>query len=178
MDSNYQRPTDEVLIKDAISFARNLTRNLHDAEDLAQQAWLKVFNKYGQIENRRILFVAIRNLRYDQLRRQKVVQYTSLENAPEPTLYETFGHESDMQSALQHLSPHERDSIELNVILGYTAREIAHKRGIPRGTILSHLTRARQKLRQIFANEFSQIQLETANSKTFSANRLPQPLRP
>ncbi len=164
MKPNYQRPSDKNLIKDAISYARSLTSNLHDAEDLAQQAWLKVFNKYGQIENRRILYVAIRNLRYDQLRRTKVVQFTTLENAPEPSKLESFGHDVDMQSALQHLSPRERDSIVLNVIQGYTAREIAQKRGIPRGTILSHLTRARQKLRQIFANEFPHVQVEPASA--------------
>lgn len=164
MKHDYQRPSDKDLIKDAISFARSLTTNLHDAEDLAQQAWLKVFNKYGQIENRRILYVAIRNLRYDQLRRLKVVQFTTLENAPEPAAFQSFGHDADMQSALQHLSPRERDSITLNVIQGYTAREIGKKLGIPRGTILSHLTRARQKLRQIFAHEFPQIQFESANA--------------
>ncbi len=164
MESITQRPSDQQLIQDAISFARSLTENIHDAEDLAQQAWLKLSRKYGYIANRRILFVSIRNLRYDQLRRKKVVQYTHLENAPEPSQSESFGHEGDMQSALQHLTPKERDSIVLNVIQGYTAKEIGNKMGIPRGTILSHLSRARQKLRKIFAAEFPHVRIEAAHT--------------
>ena len=67
-----------------------------------------------------------------------------------------------MQTAMNHLSENERSSIILNVVEGYTALEISDIIGIPRGTILSHLSRARVKLRKLLAGEFGVEQLATA----------------
>lgn len=150
--------THKELINAAINYARSLTYNIQDAEDLAQQAWLRLIKKYGKIETRAVLFTAVRNLHYDQLRRKRVVQYSPLESAPEPSKTESYGVDHDMEVALETLSENERSSILLNVVEGYTAQEISGKLHLPRGTVLSHLSRARKKLRELFSEEFGVAQ--------------------
>ncbi len=154
--------TDHDLITAAIIYARSLTRNLPEAEDLAQQAWLKLSRKYGKIENRALLYRAVRNLFYDQLRRARIVQFTPLETAPETGKSESYGVGLDMQTAMDHLSENERSSLFLNVVEGYTALEISKLLGMPRGTILSHMSRARGKLRKLLGSEMGVEQLATA----------------
>lgn len=154
--------TDKELITVAINYARSLTRNLQDAEDLAQQSWLKLMKKYGKIQSRALLFTTIRNLHYDQLRRTRIVQFSPLESAPEPKKTESFGVDLDMQEALAHLSENERSALFLNVVEGYTAREISDQLKLPRGTVLSHLSRSRKKLREIFSEEFGIAQSAVA----------------
>lgn len=141
------------LIDAATRFAYHMTRNRNDAEDLAQQAWMKVQRKYGCVESRNLLFVAVRNTYYDQLRRNRVVSFSSLEHAPEPSRWETPGHGLDIKVAFAALSQPERRALQLNVIEGKTAKEIGKKLGMPRGTVLSHLCRARKKLREVFGHE-------------------------
>ena len=148
-----QQITEEQLIKSATRFAYQLTRNHNDAEDLAQQAWMKVQKKYGEVDNRSLLFVTIRNTHYDQLRRSRIVSYSSLENAPEPSYRATPGHGLDIKVALATLSRPERLVLQLNVFEGKTAIEIGEKLGMPRGTVLSHMSRARKKLREALGHE-------------------------
>lgn len=146
--------TDKDLLTAGINYARSLTHNIQDAEDLAQQAWLKLTKRYGKAENRAILFTTIRNLHYDQLRRSRIVQYFPLDTAPETGKCESYGTDHDMEVALAQLSPNERSTIYLNVVEGYSAREISGRLGLPRGTVLSHLYRGRKKLRELLGEEF------------------------
>lgn len=154
MDTQKTPATTEELVAAAKRYAYSLCKDEDEAKDLTQQTWMKLLSKYGEVANRRILYTAIRNLWYDQLRRRKVVDFAPLESAPEPKLFENFAFSMDMETALESLSENERQSILLNVVEGYTAREISEKLRIPRGTILSHLCRARSKLKSLFSEEF------------------------
>lgn len=149
--------TTEELLAAARQFAYRLCSNHSDAEDIVQHVWLKLFKKYGVVDNKNLLFRAIKNHWFDQLRRTKVVSFTTMENAKEPSLSEHFGYSVDLESAMSQLSPREKDSLYMNVVEGYTAREIGEKLKIPRGTILCHLTRARNKLKEIFSAEFGRL---------------------
>ncbi|MDQ8205508.1 RNA polymerase sigma factor [Pelagicoccus sp. SDUM812003] len=153
-ETNHPQLTTEQLVRAARQYAYSLSQNESDAQDLVQQSWMKLLSKYGEVANRRILFTSIRNLWYDQLRRQKVVSFSPLEGAPEPHTHQDFGYSVDMESALAQLNPRERQSLYLNVVEGYTAREIGERLDTPRGTILCDLTRARAKLRKLFSEEF------------------------
>jgi len=53
----------------------------------------------------------------------------------------------DMGVVLAHLRPEEREALYLNTVEGYTAVEIGAMTGEPRGTVLSRLHRARERLR-------------------------------
>ncbi|MBC2606616.1 RNA polymerase sigma factor [Pelagicoccus albus] len=145
------------LIRQGRNYAYGLTRNLHDAEDLVQQAWLKLIQKYGDVTDRRLLYRAIKNLFIDGVRRSKIVQFDPLENRDFAIGREqSFGSSTDIESMLSVLSDNERTFLKMNVVEGYTASEIAEKTGVPRGTILSHTHRARKKLHRHFDSEFSE----------------------
>lgn len=135
-------------------YALSIARHHQDAEDLVQQAWLKLQRAYGRVEGTPVLFRAIRNLFYDQRRRSKIVQFEPLENSPEPGKGEAIGVSMDMELLMSRLRPEEREALYLNVVEGFTATEISAQTGSPRGTILSHIHRARQKLAKALGGEF------------------------
>ena len=53
----------------AYRFALSLSRNPHDAEDLVQEACLKLCRRYGRIKTPSLMYTTIRHLFYDQYRR-------------------------------------------------------------------------------------------------------------
>lgn len=150
-----RKPLDEVeLVQAGYRYALSIARHHQDAEDLVQQAWLKLQRAYGRVEGTPVLFRTIRNLFYDIKRRDKIVQFEPLEKSPEPGKSESNGVSMDMTIVLEKLRPEEREAIYLNVVEGFTATEISEQTGAPRGTILSHIHRARQKLAKAFGGEF------------------------
>lgn len=156
MSQNASEPekSDEELVQAGYRYALSIARHHQDAEDLVQQAWLKLVRAYGKVEGAPVLFRSIRNLFYDQKRRNKIVQFEPLEFTPEPGKSEVNGVSMDMDQLMSRLRPEESEALYLNVVEGYTASEIAGQTGSPRGTILSHIHRARQKLANAFGKEF------------------------
>ena len=71
----------ENLVLEAKRYAYSFTKDWYDAEDLVQQAWLRLKNKYLEVTSRALLFRAIRNLFIDGTRRQKIVRFEPIENA-------------------------------------------------------------------------------------------------
>lgn len=166
MNSLAAADPDQELIRQGRNYAFSFTRNLHDAEDLAQQAWMKLKIKYEQVKDRGLLFRAIRNLFIDGNRRSKIVQFEALEDhdywigKSEP-----LGTEHDIESVLSILSPVERQCVYMNFIEGYTAVEISEQTGLPRGTVLSHTYRARKKLYAAFGAEFDRDPSEAEHAE-------------
>lgn len=143
---------DREAIQSGYRYAVSLSGHHQDAEDLVQQAWIKCHRRYGRIRNLATLFVTIRNLYYDGVRRDKIIQFepfeeteTSNDNTPISRL--------DLESLMNHLRPEEREALYLNVIQGFTAKEIAKQTGSPRNTVLSLIHRARAKLSGIVGKE-------------------------
>jgi RNA polymerase sigma-70 factor (ECF subfamily) len=134
------------LVQAGYRYALALTHHHYDAEDLVQQAWLKLTHRYGHVKHRTILYTAIRRLFYDQCRRGKIVTFGPLEGSPEPTSSESAPSCDDLDVLLAGLRPEEREALYLNAVEGYTTREIAEQTGLPRNTVLSLIHRARQKL--------------------------------
>ncbi len=56
-------------------YALSLTHNNHNAEDIVQEACLKIYKKMGRIENKSLLFVTIRNLFIDRYRREQIIRF-------------------------------------------------------------------------------------------------------
>ncbi len=139
--------TAEAWMQAGYRYALSLTHNRHDAEDLVQQAWLKLTRRYGRVKNRSMLFTTIRNAFYDQCRRGRIVAFDPLDDAPEPVAAaadETV--RGDLETLLARLRPAEREALYLNAVEGYTAKEIARMTKTPRNTVLSLIHRAKGKL--------------------------------
>ncbi len=156
MSDQTQKPqlSDTELVQAGYRYALSIVRHHQDAEDLVQQAWMKLQRAYGGVDGTPVLFRTIRNLFYDQKRRSKIVQFEPLDSTPERGKSEATGVSMDMELLMEKLRPEEREALYLNVVEGYTASEIANQTGSPRGTILSHIHRARQKLAKALGSEF------------------------
>lgn len=147
-------------------YALSLTHNRQDAEDLVQEAWMKLTRRYGSVRNRSMLYTTIRNAFYDRCRRARIVPFLPMEDAPELAAAATDPaaalHEADMEALLAGLRPPEREALYLNVVEGYTAQEIGHMTKTPRNTVLSLIHRARGKLRAALeANENFEPRMDT-----------------
>lgn len=138
-------PLDEVLQR-GYRYAFSLAHDREDARELVQEACLRISRRGGPWTVPYLLTV-IRNAFIDERRRGRVLSFRPLEDANAVSSH-SVNRDPDLGSALQSLGSMERELLFLSVVEGYTAAEIAHHTGRPRGTILSLLHRTRAKLRQ------------------------------
>mgnify|MGYP005847267693 CR=1 FL=1 len=136
-------------------YALSLTHHHYEAEDLVQEAWIRVWRKYGERSTRSLLFAAVRNRFIDGVRRGRVLSFSGIDDEEAVAgMSDGSGGGTrltdaalDMDVLLAHLKPEEREALYLNVVEGYTAAEIGGTTNEPRGTVLSRIQRAREKLR-------------------------------
>lgn len=140
------------LLNQGYRYALSLCHDAAQAEDLLQEGWLALLKARGPRE-KAYLFRAIRSRYLNQIKREQLVAMVSLENSAQ-ALIETEADEwqalADMQEiglALEKLRPVEREALFLHAAEGYTAEEISQHTGQARGTVLSLIHRARQKLK-------------------------------
>lgn len=145
----------------AYNLARWLLRNEHDAEDCVQEAYLKawrVFDRFRGGDGRAWLLTIVRHVCYDRLRKLRVVEPpeafdeaihsgSAAENSTAERALGEMG-EAHLQAALDALPGPMREIIVLHDLEGLAYREIAAVAEIPLGTVMSRLSRARQRLQQ------------------------------
>lgn len=140
----------ERMVQEGYRYALALTHNREDAEDLVQDAWLKLRGKEDSLPDKPLLFITIRHGFIDRLRRDNLVPFHSMEDMgekassePEP---EGAWSDEQWEYALAKLRVEEREALFLNVMEGFTAGEIADKTGNNRNAVLSLLSRGKKKL--------------------------------
>ena len=142
---------DRRLIDVGYRYALSLTHHPQDAEDLIQQASMQVLQKKGRLVGRNYLFASIRNLYIDEYRkiRRRRTDRSDDEGVIDPATPhpEDVERRLDLHAILGCLQPEEREALFLNSVEGYTAEEISQLTGQPRGTVLSHLSRAKRRVR-------------------------------
>jgi RNA polymerase sigma factor (sigma-70 family) len=146
----------------AYNLARWLTRNGHDAEDLVQEAYLRAFKSFesfrGGADGRAWLFTIVRNTCYTWLQANRVQELTiafdeemhTLEDesrSPETLLLESADHQL-LKDALEELPLAFREVVVLRELECMSYKEIADLIGIPVGTVMSRLARARERLQR------------------------------
>ena len=144
----------------AYNLARWLMRNEHDAQDAVQEAYLRAFRFFPGFrggDGRAWLIKIVRNTCYTLLHTNRLPQSASEfdENVfpPDtraPTPEEVVLQDSSVnlvRQALESLPPNIREILVLREIEGMSYREIADIAGIPLGTVMSTLSRARTRLR-------------------------------
>jgi len=144
----------EELVQAGYRYALSLTHHHYDAQDLVQQAWMRCFNRYGEIRNRSMLYTTIRNLFWDQCRRSRIVRFEALDEADgvaEGGASGALPACDDLDILLAGLRVEEREALFLNAVEGFTASEISDHTGQPRNTILSLIHRAKAKLKKSLA---------------------------
>lgn len=140
------------LIQSGFRYALSLTHHRHDAEDLIQQACLKILRTHNDLVSKGYLFATIRNLFIDSGRRRSECELTDAvrERIIDSTANHVsqIGHRMDVAKILGSLRPQEREALYLSCVEGYTTAEIAELTGQPRGTVLSHLSRAKKRAQE------------------------------
>jgi RNA polymerase sigma factor (sigma-70 family) len=146
----------------AYNLARWLTRNGQDAQDVVQEAYLRAFRFFPGFRGgdaRAWLMKIVRNTCYTWLNANRPLQdaaefdenfFPPDSRAPNP---EEVVLQNDsatlLRNALEKLPPNFREVLILRELEGMSYREIADITGMPVGTVMSSLSRARGRLRQI-----------------------------
>jgi RNA polymerase sigma-70 factor (ECF subfamily) len=151
----------------AYNLARWIMGNGQDAEDMVQEAYLRAyqyFNGFQGGSSRAWLLTIVRNTCYTWLRQNRAQALTVELNeeladgaglllsgsdpAPSPEhAQQLHANQQQVRSAMQTLPVEFRELIVLREVEGLSYKEIAGVAGIPLGTVMSRLARARQQLR-------------------------------
>jgi RNA polymerase sigma-70 factor (ECF subfamily) len=142
-------------LRAAYDLARWLTRDAHEAEDLVQEAYLRAI-KYSPAElanPRAWLLGIVRNAFYTERARRKLDVAPLDEEAhagseafdPELSAFRNADREL-VREALGQLQVEFREAIVLRELEGLSYKEIAEVTGVPPGTVMSRLSRARRAL--------------------------------
>lgn len=142
------------LLQRGFRYAFALTHDRDAAKDLVQEAYWRVARQPEGLWTFAYVARVIRNLFIDQQRKRSLwnrwQQHQSFEEAVMP-LHST---EPSLEQALQQLPLQSRELLYLFVVEEYTAQEIADLTGKPRGTVLSTVHRAKQKLRSMLSETY------------------------
>ncbi len=160
----------------AYNLARYLCRNAYDAEDIVQEAYLRAyraFAEYTDNNSRAWILTITRNTCHSWTRRHNMYMNVSFDEAsvcgevdaqlsdsgiPESP-EQIVASESSQQLirlAIESLPVDFREAVVLRELEGLSYREIALVLGIPEGTVMSRLARARFRLRELLANANAQ----------------------
>lgn len=143
-------------MRSAYNLARWLVSNGDDAEDIVQEAFLRAFRALDSFRggDARVWMLSIvRNTAMNFLRGRKPdvpidpEQPDPVDRSPDPE--ESLVRESRRQQvrrAISRLEPEFREALILREIEGLSYKEIAAVLDIPTGTVMSRLSRARQRL--------------------------------
>ena len=148
----------------AYTLARYLTRNAHDAEDVVQDACVRALTYFDGFRGeegtsaRAWLLAIVRNTAFSSMRRQSpdavALEFDEVQHSgaiadehPEAALLRSDAKET-LGRALDRLAPEFREVIVLRELEGLSYKEISDVAGVPVGTVMSRLSRARARLRE------------------------------
>jgi RNA polymerase sigma factor (sigma-70 family) len=145
------------------NFARWLTQDRPDAEDLVQETYLKALRGFASFQPgtnfRAWMFQILRNTFCSSLskldRRMTVAMdleeegpALAVENETPETVLMKRSDSSQLQNAIDNLPVHYRETLLLCEVEEMSYREIAEILSIPTGTVMSRLSRARKAVRE------------------------------
>ena len=144
-----------------VRLAYRLTHDADEAKDIAQDAFLRAYNRLGDFHPdrpfARWLFVIARNASLDAIRRRRrAATYAATDEArptdPGPEELALRNDEaSRVHVALDSLPAKYRDVLDLYYLRGLRYREIAVELDIPIGTVKTYISRAKRRLRDELA---------------------------
>ncbi len=139
-----------------------------EVDEIGQQVFIRFYEALpkfrGDSSVKTYLTRIAINLSLNELKRRKrrFTLFRPVEDAAEIRSNDAEPH-SDMaliEQALARLSPDARDVVVLRLVNGYSTEETAEMLAIPVGTVLSRLSIARKKLRDLLAPHFTDMMEE------------------
>jgi RNA polymerase sigma-70 factor (ECF subfamily) len=149
----------EVYIQTADRLYRLLLRvagNSADAEDLAQEAYIRAFTRIAQFDGRSSFYTWLCRIAINQAlqhgRRPKLVadDLDAVDSLARPDNGDPADTRFDVEDALAKLPALDRSILLLRYQEGLDYRTIAEVTGCPSGTVASRLNRARDRIRELF----------------------------
>ena len=154
----------------AVNFVFRFVHDRALAEDLAQEGFLRVFQRLNTYDPDRKFsswfFQVVRNVTFDYLRVNRLpttsfdeIREGGFEGAADQTSVspEELAEHGELAGALEHalarIRPEYREVIILRYQEGLTHPEIAEVLGLPGGTVKTHLHRARKELATILSSK-------------------------
>jgi RNA polymerase sigma-70 factor (ECF subfamily) len=138
-----------------LRFALKTVRDRHRAEDLVQETLLSAWRHFHQFEPgtncRAWLFRILINARNREFSKWRVLaEVVSIDDVQvhDP---ETISTSVEINSALDNLSSEHREILILGVVEGFSIKELASILAVPIGTVMSRLSRARARLREMLS---------------------------
>jgi len=167
----------------AYNLARWLMRNEQDAQDAVQEAYLRAFRFFPGFrggDGRSWLMKIVRNTCYTILRANRTMQdATEFDETvlipdsqalnPEQAALQNDS-DSSVRQAVESLPTGFREVLILREIEGMSYKEIAEITGMPAGTVMSSLSRARGRLRRALAGSMNGNSMSSSHrTPAFSA---------
>jgi len=138
-------------------YARALIGDREGADDLVQDTLeraVRKFHLWRPGDLRAWLFSIMHNVFVNQLKARKVAYEVEIDDsiaAPQSSVTSTDL--MDLDRGLMALSPDQREVVLLVALEDMTYAEVSRALGIPIGTVMSRLSRAREKLRRLMEGE-------------------------
>ena len=171
--------------------AYRLSGNKHDAEDITQDVFIRVFRSLGTYTPGTFegwLHRITTNLFLDMVRRRARIRFDALPDDAERLVgkgrtpheaFEDTHFDDDVQAALDALSPDFRAAVVLCDIEGLSYEEIAATLNVKLGTVRSRIHRGRAQLREALEHRSPESraawldELEREGGPSVSVDRLP-----
>ncbi|MCC3268037.1 RNA polymerase sigma factor SigE [Arthrobacter gengyunqii] len=176
--SEWVRPTWEEVVQahsaKVYRLAYRLTGNRHDAEDLTQEVFVRVFRSLENFQPGTLdgwLHRITTNLFLDQARRKSRIRFDGMteeaesrlpSNGPGPERSFEFNNlDVDIARALDELPPDFRAAVVLCDLEGLSYDEVARALGVKLGTVRSRIHRGRTMLKEKLAHRDPQVRTQT-----------------
>lgn len=160
------------------AFALRISGDQHDAEDLVQRACVRALERAHQLQPGTAplswMFSIVQSTWINELRARKVRSRSGmdwdddfLETVADPAARtpEQQAMDGQIVSAVQRLPEAQRMVMLLVGVEGLSYNEAAEALGVPIGTIMSRLSRARQAIGALFSDPEEKRVISAANSK-------------
>ncbi|MGE5177771.1 MAG: sigma-70 family RNA polymerase sigma factor [Bacteroidota bacterium] len=141
------------------NLARHIMRDAEDAEDMVQEAFLRAIRHFAGFrggDGRPWLLAIVRNVCFTELRRRRAAgerivfdeeQHTETDAMPGPEVdLDRKAAADSLDAALARLPVEFREALVLRELEEMSYKEIAQITGVPVGTVMSRLARARERL--------------------------------
>ena len=134
-----------------------VTRNRYEAEELAQDAFVRVLERWDRVsvmdDPRGYLYRTAMNAFRSRYRRVVLAAKRALSVTPPDDAMAVVDARDAAVRALATLSPRQRVAVVLTDLLGYTSEEAARMLGIRASTVRMHTSRAHAALKETMRHE-------------------------
>jgi RNA polymerase sigma-70 factor (ECF subfamily) len=138
-------------------YARSLTRDAEIADDLVQDTLVRALRSehlFQGEDTRSWLYTILTNLNRNRLRTlARRPLHASLDDNDTADMSGPEAGSRDIERALASLVPDQRAVLMLVMLEGLSYREVAEVQGIPIGTVMSRLARARAQIKSYLDGE-------------------------